>query len=135
MIDEDERLYIGFTDYGKKPQIYLKQVQKKKVLHITPFTFSTFPMDRLMVYLSNEESLAYFAEEIDTEILEEFIILYSASSNDSGIRLYPLSYDRTSKVYEFKENNIQKMDGNLYLPFLKEIEKEKLLNEKCSKES
>lgn len=39
-----------------------------------PFTFSTFPMDRLMVYLSNEEFLAYFAEEIDKKILEEFII-------------------------------------------------------------
>lgn len=135
LIDEDERLYIGFTDYGKKPQIYLKQDQKKKVLHIIPFTFSTFPMDRLMVYLSNKESLAYFAEEIDTEILEEFIILYSVSSNDSGIRLYPLSYDKISDVYEFKEDNIQKMDGNLYLPFLKEIEKEKLLNEKYSKEN
>ena len=134
-IDEDEHLYIGFTDYGKKPQIYLKQDQKKKVLHIIPFTFSAFPMDRLMVYLSNEESLAYFSEEIDTDILEEFIILYSASSDDNGIRLYPLSYDRDSEVYEFKEDNVQKMDGNLYLPFLTEIEKEKLLNEKYSKEN
>lgn len=46
-----------------------------------------------------------------------------------------LSYDRSSKIYKFKEDNIQKMDGNLYLPFLKEIEKEKLLNEKYSKEN
>ncbi|NBA62798.1 hypothetical protein [Enterococcus mundtii] len=30
LIDEDERLYIGFTDYGKKTQIFLKQSQKIK---------------------------------------------------------------------------------------------------------
>lgn len=100
-----------------------------------PFTFSTFPMDRLMVYLSNEEFLVYFAEEIDKKILEEFIIQYSALSDDSGIRLYPLSYVRSAEIYEFKEDNIKKMDGNLYLPFLKEFEKEKLLNEKHSKEN
>lgn len=135
LIDKDERLHIGFTDYGKKPQTYLKQDQKKKVLHIITFTFSTFRIDRLIVYLLNEEFLAYFSEETDTEILEEFIILYSASSEDNEIRLYPMSYDKTSEVYEFKDDNVQKIDGNLYLPFLKEIEKEKLLNEKYNKEN
>lgn len=45
------------------------------------------------------------------------------------------AYDSSYKIYEFKKDNIQKMDGNLYLPFLKEIEKEKLLNEKYSKEN
>lgn len=30
LIDKDERLHIGFTDYGKKPQTYLKQDQKRK---------------------------------------------------------------------------------------------------------
>lgn len=87
------------------------------------------------MYLLNEEFLAYFSEETDTEILEEFIILYSASSEDNEIRLYPMSYDKTSEVYEFKDDNVQKIDGNLYLPFLKEIEKEKLLNEKYNKEN
>lgn len=42
LIDKDERLYIGFTDYGKKPQTYLKQDQKKKVLYIVPSHFQHF---------------------------------------------------------------------------------------------
>lgn len=65
LIDEEERLYIGYTDHGKKPQIYLHHDNKENVLHILPFTFSSFPMDRLLVYLANEESLPYFAENID----------------------------------------------------------------------
>lgn len=134
LIDEGEQLYLGFSDHGKKPQLYLQHDSKGKLLHIMPFTFSSFSMDRLLVYLANEESLPYFSEQIDKRILEDFLILYSISSADNEMKLYPLSYDKNAKAYDFKEKNIQKMDGHLYLPFIEEIEKEKLLNQKYREE-
>lgn len=124
LIDEEEHLYIGYTDHAKKPQIYLHHDKKENVLHILPFTFSSFPMDRLLVYLANEESLPYFAENIDKDMLEEFIIMYSVAAQENEPKLYPLTYDETANAYIIKEVNIEKMDGKLYLPFVDEIKKE-----------
>lgn len=135
LIDEADHLYIGFTDFGKKPQIYLKHDEKREILHIMPFTFSSFPMDRLVVYLANEESLSYFSEQLDKKILEEFITLYSVSPEDSEAKFYPLYYDKATKAYIIKEKNIQRMNDNLYLPFIEEIEKERLLAQKYQKKT
>ena len=59
---------------------------------------------------------------------------YSVSPEDSGARLYPLSYDKDTKAYTIKEENFQRMYDNLYLPFIEEIEK-KITYSKVSKEN
>ncbi|MBX8937145.1 hypothetical protein [Enterococcus gilvus] len=62
LTDEAEHLYLGFNDYGKKPKLCLQNDPKGRV-YIVPFT--SFSMDRLLVYLANEESLPCFSEQID----------------------------------------------------------------------
>ncbi|MBF2483838.1 helix-turn-helix domain-containing protein [Listeria welshimeri] len=128
LIDEEKSIYLGFTHFRKQAQLYLHYDAETNILHIVSSTFSTFSMDRLLAFLANEESLPCFTKELDTEFLEQPIILYIVSSESNDAKFYPLTYDKSSKAYGFKESNLELLDGQLYLPFVKEVEKNRLLN-------
>lgn len=128
LIDEEKKIYLGFTHFGKQAQLYLHHDTETNILHIVSSTFSTFSMDRLLAFLANEESLPYFTKELDKKFFEQPIILYIVSSESNDAKLYPLTYDKSSKAYGFKESNLELLDGQLYLPFIEELEKKRLLN-------
>lgn len=128
LIDEEKKIYLGFTHFGKQAQLYLHHDAETNILHIVSSTFSTFSMDRLLAFLANEESLPYFTKKLDKKFLEQTIILYIVSSESNETKLYPLTYDKQQKAYIYKASNQQLLDGQLYLPFIEELEKKRLLN-------
>lgn len=63
-INEAKQLYIGSTNFGKEVQLYLQHDNQNQIPHIMPFTFSNFSVDRLLVYLANQESYSYFGKHL-----------------------------------------------------------------------
>lgn len=76
-IDEKKRLYLGSTNFGKEAQLYLHHDNQNHILHMMPFTFSNFSVDRLLVYLANQESYSYFGKHLPKKLVEKAILLYS----------------------------------------------------------
>ena len=76
-IDEKEQLYLDSTNFGKEAQLYLHHDNQNHILHMMPFTFSNFSVDRLLVYLTNCESYSYFGKHLPKKLVEKVILLYS----------------------------------------------------------
>ncbi len=56
-IDEKKQLYLGSTNFGKEAQLYLQHDNQNHILHMMPFTFSNFSVDRILVYLANQNPI------------------------------------------------------------------------------
>lgn len=128
-IDEKKQLYLGSTKFGKEAQLYLHHDNQNHILHILPFTFSSFSVDCLLVYLANQESYSYFGKHLPKELGEKVILLYSINQLTGDVRIAPLVYSKETASYQYTEDNLYLLEEQyLYLPFAMEIEKERLLN-------
>src|SRR5699024_11644878 len=58
---------FGSTNFGKEAQLYLHHDNQNHILHMMPFTFSNFSVDRLLAYLANQESYSYFGKHLRSE--------------------------------------------------------------------
>lgn len=52
-----KQLYLGSTNFGKEAQLYLQHDNQNHILHMMPFTFSNFSVDRILVYLANQNPI------------------------------------------------------------------------------
>lgn len=128
-IDEEKQLYLGLTNFGKKAQLYLQHDDKNNILHIMPFTFSSFSVDRLLVYLANKDSYSYFGKHLPKNLFEKAILLYSFNQVTGETRIAPLVYSKETDSYQYTEANQYLLEQQfLYMPFTIEIEKDRLLN-------
>ncbi|WAT24876.1 helix-turn-helix domain-containing protein [Aerococcus urinaeequi] len=128
-IDEKKRLYLGSTNFGKEAQLYLHHDNQNHILHMMPFIFSNFSVDRLLVYLANQESYSYFGKHLPKKLVENAILLYSINQSTGDVRIAPLVYSKETASYQYTEANQYLLEQQyLYLPFAMEIEKERLLN-------
>lgn len=94
-----------------------------------PFTFSNFSVDRLLVYLANQESYSYFGKHLPKKLVEKVILLYSIDQSTGDVRIAPLVYSKETASYQYTEDNQYLLEQQyLYLPFVMEVEKEHLLN-------
>ena len=128
-IDEAKQLYLGSTNFGKEAQLYLQHDNQNHILHIMPFTFSNFSVDRLLVYLANQEYYSYFGKHLPKKLVEKAILLYSINQLTGDVRIAPLVYSTETASYQYTEDNQYLLEQQyLYLPFVMEVEKERLLN-------
>ncbi len=128
-IDEKKQLYLGSTNFGKEAQLYLQHDNQNHILHMMPFTFSNFSVDRILVYLANQKSYSYFGKHLPKELGEKAILLYSINQLTSDVRIAPLVYSEETASYQYTEDNQYLLEQQyLYLPFVMEVEKERLLN-------
>lgn len=133
-ISLERNLYLGFTDFGNEAQLYLHHDRVTNILHIMPATFADFNRNRLLVYLSNEESLPYFAQNLEKELLEKTILLYTLDKEENEVKLAPLSFSKRTKSYQFEKENLSLLTEQfLYYPFVQEIEKIRLFNKAYDK--
>lgn len=105
MIDDDLSMYLGSTKDGAKAQIYLHFDQVKSVMHIMPFTFAEQSVDRLLIFLNNNESLRYSDGELPSERKQQPIVLYYYNERMNDITIAPLVFDNQSKSYHVAEGD------------------------------
>jgi hypothetical protein len=99
------------------------------MIHIMPFTFAEQSISRLMIFLTNFESIKYFNRNLEAEMRGKSIILYSLNEERQELSLYPLTFSEGSQVYQFEEQNFEKVEGRLYMPFVEEIAKLRIFNQ------
>ncbi|WP_276532381.1 IS21 family transposase [Enterococcus italicus] len=86
-------------------------------------------VDRLLVYLANQESYSYFGKHLPKKLVEKAILLYSINQSTGDVRIAPLVYSKETASYQYTEDNQYLLEQRyLYLPFVMEVEKERLLN-------
>jgi transcriptional regulator with XRE-family HTH domain len=133
---QEKNMYLGFTNFGKEAQLYLHHDTNNNILHIMPATFADFSRDRLLVYLGNEESLPYFAKNLEEKLLEKTIIIYTVDKEKNETRLAPLIFSKKAKSYQFEKENLAMLTEQfLYYPFIRELEKIRLFNQEYDKKN
>lgn len=123
LIDEEKNLYLASNNFGKIAKFYLHYDMINEIIHIMPFTFAEHSISRLMIFLTNFESIKYFSKNLEEEMRGKSVVLYSLNDERQELSLYPLTFSESSQVYQFVEQNFKKIEGKLYLPFVEEVAK------------
>lgn len=127
-IDSEKNLYLCFTHFGQQAKWLLHCDDQNESLHLIPFTFANPSISRLLIFLTNQESLSFFTKNINKEWQGKPLALYFLDEKTQEFRLYPLTFSKENGLYQFEENNFELFKDCLYLPFVEEISKQRLLN-------
>lgn len=129
LIDEEKNLYLASSNFGKIAKFYLHYDVINEMIHIMPFTFAEQSISRLFIFLTNLESIKYFSKNLEAEMRGKSVVLYSLNEEKQELSLYPLTFSESSQIYQFEEQNFEKVEGKLYLPFIEEIAKLRIFNQ------
>lgn len=128
-MDEEKNLYLASNNFGKTAKLYLHYDDINEIIHILPFTFAEQSISRLFIFLTNLESIKYFSKNLEVEMRGKSIVLYFLNEERQELSLYPLTFSESNQVYQFEEQNFEKVEGKLYLPFIEEVAKLRIFNQ------
>lgn len=129
LLDVEKQIYLVSNNFGKTAKLYLYYDMKEDVMHLMPFTFADQSVNRLMIFLTNAESLEYFTKNLYEGMVGKPVILYSLDASKQELEMAPFIYSKREQSYQLNEKELQVPQNKLYLPFVEELMKLKMFNQ------
>lgn len=132
LIDKMKQLYLCSNHFGEAAKLFLHYDTENEMLHLMPFTFAEPSVSRVLIFLTNKESIRFFNKSLDKSMKELPIAIYITDEDTHKLKLYPLIFSKSHGAYQIEIDNLKFFKGKLYFPFIEEITKQTVFEESLS---